>query len=292
MRYFKNLHPICIFSYLVVVIALILMCFDPIILLLACFGALCFLGKTESVHAALKRLKLLLPMTLIIVVANSLVSHRGVTRLRLVFGQWITLEAVCYGITSGMSLAALILWFVCYQKLMTSDKFLYLFGKAAPATALLITMALNLVTKLQVQLKQIQDSHEMLHQETSTNVQKLKKALGHVTTLLGWSLENTVEQANSMKARGYGIRKRTTFHLFHFETRDALFLLMIMIPGVFCLIGRSLGYGTMEFYPRMDPLVFDGKHLIFYGIFLLLVCIPGILEWKEELLWRSYSFNQ
>lgn len=292
MSYFKNLHPICIFCYLVIVIALILLCFDPVMMILACFGAWCFLWKTESFQAAFKKLKMIIPMTLIIVIANALVSHRGMTRLWLVFGQWITLEAVCYGITSGFSLAALILWFSCYQKLMTSDKFLYLFGKIAPATALLINMSVHLVTKLQIQLKQIQESHEMLHPEAETKMQKLKKALGHVTTLLGWSLENTVEQADSMKARGYGIRKRTTFHLFHFETRDALFLLMIMILGISCMTGRFFGYGTMEFYPRMDVPVFDGKHLLFYGTFLVLVCIPGILEWKEELLWQSYSLNQ
>lgn len=292
MRYFKNLHPICIFCYLVLVILLILLCKDPFVMLLACFGALFFLARTETRNTAIGRLKMLLPMVLLITIANPLVSHKGVTRLFLMFGQWITLEAVCYGITSGLSLAALILWFACYQKLMTSDKFLYLFGKIAPASALLITMTLNLVSKLQLQLKQIQDSQEMLRPEPVGNLQKLKKAMRHVSTLLGWSLENTVEQADSMKARGYGIQRRTTFHLFRFETRDAMFLGMLTLLGVLCLAARFTGCGVMEFYPRMDALSFDGKHLLFYGVFGILVCIPGILEWKEELLWRFYSLNQ
>ena len=36
----------------------------------------------------------------------------------------------------ALSLAALILWFGCYSEVMTSEKFLYLFGKIAPASAL------------------------------------------------------------------------------------------------------------------------------------------------------------
>lgn len=292
MRYLKTLHPICIFSYLLLVILLILLCRDPIVMLLACFGALFFLTKTENFKIAMKRLKMIFPMMLLITIANPLVSHKGVTRLFLIFGQWITLEAICYGITSGLSLAALILWFACYQKMMTSDKFLYLFGKIAPASSLLISMSLNLISKLQIQLKQIQDSQEMLHPEPVGNMQKLKKALRHVSTLLGWSLENTVEQADSMKARGYGIQRRTTFHLFRFETRDALFLLVLLFLGVLTLTARFLGCGVMEFYPRIDGMIFDGKHLVFYGLFGILTGIPGILEWKEELLWRFYSLNQ
>lgn len=291
MNSFGSLHPICIFTYFVTVILLVLICQHPVMMIFACIGALFFLLKLESENTS-GLLRMLLPMVLLIAFTNILLSHKGITRLFVLFGQWVTLESICYGITSGLSLTALVLWFSCYQKIMTSDKFLYLFGKAAPASALLISMTLNLVPKLQGQLRQIQECQEMLSQETSSRFGKFKKALRHTSTLLGWSLENTVEQADSMKARGYGIRRRTTFHLFRFESRDAKFLTFLLLISAVCIAGRICGYGTMEFYPRMDRLFGHWTDCFYTLIFLALVMIPGIMEWKEELLWRYYDLKQ
>ena len=290
MNSFKNLHPICSFAYFVSVILLVLLCRNPVMMLEAGIGALFFLRMLDG-KKTFQRLRWMLPMLLFIVLANLLMNHRGVTRLIFLFNQWTTLESLCYGATAGLSLLALIFWFQCYQEIITSDKFLYLFGKAAPGTALLISMALNLVPKLEQELHQIQDAQELIYQEVPGRLDKLKKALRHVSTLLGWSMENTVEQTDSMKARGYGIRRRTTFHLFRFETKDAQFLTILLLLGGSCLIARFFGYGTMEFYPRMDKLFQNTGEILFYLLFLLLVLIPGILEWKEELLWRSYDLT-
>lgn len=291
MRCFNQLHPICIFAYFVSMILLIMLCLEPVVLLMACFGAMFFLKHADDWSVIMIWLKTLIPMLLIITIANSLFSHRGVTRLFMFFSQWVTWEAVCYGMTSGLSLAAVILWFACYQKIMTSDKFLYLFGRIAPATSLLISMALNLVPKLQGQLKLIQESQEMLLTNKDDQFIHLKKVLRHLSALLGWSLENTVEQADSMKARGYGLRKRTTFHLFRFEVKDVCFLAFFIIVAGICMIGRILGFGTMDFYPRMTPLISGAGDIGFYIAFFVMAMTPGILEWKEELSWRFYSLK-
>ena len=213
------------------------------------------------------------------------------TLLGMFMDQWITLEAICYGITAGLSLGALILWFACYQEIMTSDKFLYLFGKIAPATSLLITMTLQLIPKLQNQLSDIRQGQEMLREQKKGIMAKLHTAIRHTSTLIGWSVENAVEQADSMKARGYGLKRRTTFHLFHFDSRDARFLTGILILGGMCIIARAFGHGTMEFYPRMDVVITGESGIFLYCIFAVLVCLPTILEGKEAVRWRSYGLT-
>ena len=290
MSGFKNLHPICSFSYFAIAIILVLVCQTPVAMVEALAGAVFFLHCTEG-GKVWKRLRYLLPMLLLIAFANPLLNHRGVTRLVKIMNQWVTLEALCYGITAGLSLAALILWFGCYQEVITSDKFLYLFGKAAPGTALLISMALNLVPKLEQELQQIREGQEMLYPDKPGHMEKIRKAIRHVSTLLGWSLENTVEQVDSMKARGYGLRRRTTFHLFHFDSRDARFLTGILILGGMCIIARAFGHGTMEFYPRMDVVITGESGIFMYCIFAVLVCLPTILEGKEAVRWRSYGLT-
>ena len=235
MRYFENLHPICILCYFVAVIGLTLTCFHPVMLLVSLLGALAFLIRLKGGRGAVRHLSFVIPMSLLVAIANPLINHRGVTLLGMFLNQWITLEAIAYGITAGLSLAALILWFGCYSEVMTSEKFLYLFGKIAPASALLISMALQLVPKLNRQLTEIKESQEMLRPTRKNLSGKLGTALRHTSTLVGWSLEGAVEQADSMKARGYGLKRRTTFHLFHFDSRDLRFFCSVMILFGVCV---------------------------------------------------------
>ena len=47
----------------------------------------------------------------------------------------------------------------------------------------------------------------------------------------------------------------------------------------------------MEFYPRMDSIVNGAGDILFYLVFMAFMWLPGLMEWKEELLWRSYDLN-
>ena len=291
MSSFEELHPACLFSYFVAVMVLFFLCHHPLAMVLACACALFFLYNIEG-RRAFSWCKWMLPVVLFIAVVNPLLNHRGVTRLFKLGNQWITLEAISYGITAGLSLAALILWFGCYSEVMTSEKFLYLFGKIAPASALLISMALQLVPKLNRQLTEIRESQEMLRPERKNLSGKLGTALRHTSTLVGWSLEGAVEQTDSMKARGYGLKRRTTFHLFHFDSRDLRFFCGVMILFGVCVIARAFGHGTMEFYPRMDAVITGQSGILLYILFGMLAFLPAILEGKEALVWRSCGLTK
>ena len=289
MRYFEHLHPVCIFTYYAVVIGMTLVCLHPVMLLISAAGSILFLWRLKGFRGVARQLAFVGPMFLLVALANPLTNHRGVTFLCMFLDQWVTLEAVCYGITAGLSRCALILWFACYQQTMTGDKFLYLFGKAAPSASLLITMTLQLIPKLKNQLVQIRQGQEMLRTEEKGIWGKLRTALRHTSTLIGWSVENAVEQADSMKARGYGIKRRTTFHLFHFDSRDARFLGTVLALGGACCAARAFGHGTMEFYPRMDPVITGESGMVLYGLFAVLNSLPAVLEGKEAARWRSYG---
>ena len=71
---------------------------------------------------------------LTIIAATTLFNHYGVTMLYYVesSGNWITLESLVYGIVLGAVMFVVIQWFSCYNKIMTTDKFVYLFGKLIP----------------------------------------------------------------------------------------------------------------------------------------------------------------
>lgn len=286
MRYFGSLHPAVSFLYFAAVLALTLVCFHPVMAALSLVGAVLFSAQLNGWKSVGLTSRFVLPMFLLIAAANPLFNHRGVTMLFLLFDQWFTLEAVCYGLVSAASLSAVIFWFSCYQTVMTSDKFLFLFGKLAPNVALLITMTLGLLPRLHERSAQIRTAQTLLAPEKKRLLPRLQTANRNLSALLTWSMENAVQTADSMKARGYGVRRRTTFHLFVFDSRDAAVLGLVLALAGVCALGRAFGHGTMEFYPRMDAVFTGASGAVLYGAFAVLVFFPSILEAKEKLTWR------
>lgn len=289
MRFFGTLHPAVSMCYFVCVIGLTLACPHVVTVLLSLLGSTLFNLALRGRKAFGRTMRFVLPMFLIVCIGNPLVNHRGVTMLFLLFDQWITLEAIVYGIVTACSLAAIILWFGCYQEVMTSDKFLYLFGKIAPATALLITSALRFIPQMQQNAAQIKESRAMLQDNSPRLFQKLAHAMQNLSALLGMSMENAVQTADSMKARGFGARRRTTFHLFRFDARDARTLALILTLFGICVVARCYGHGYMEYYPRITALTMGASSMTMFIIFAALMLLPSILEAKEAVVWRSYG---
>lgn len=276
--------------YFIAVLGFTLACMHPVMCGVSFLGAVLFSYRLRGAKAVGATMRFVLPMFVLISLANPLFNHRGVTLLFILFHQWITLEATMFGLVSAMQLSAIIFWFTCYQEVVTSDKFLYLFGQIAPGTSLLITMTLRLIPTLQEQGKTIRETHALLHEEDTRLFQKLSSSLRNLSTLLTWSMENAVETADSMKARGYGLCRRTTFHLFHFDSRDGRTLGgMLALSGI-TLIGRLFGHGYMEFYPRMETVITGIPGIVMYVSFAVLAFLPSILEAKEAVRWRSYNF--
>lgn len=289
MRFFGTLHPAVSMCYFVCVIGLTLACPHVVTVLLSLLGGAMFNLALRGGKAFGRTMRFVLPMFLIVCIGNPLVNHRGVTMLFLLFNQWITLEAIVYGVVTACSLAAIILWFGCYQEVMTSDKFLYLFGKVAPATALLITSALRFIPQMQQNAAQIKESRAMLQDNSPRLFQKLAHAIQNLSALLGMSMENAVQTADSMKARGFGARRRTTFHLFRFDARDARTLALILTLCGICVVARCYGHGYMEYYPRITALTMGPSSMTMFILFAALMLLPSILEAKEAVVWRSYG---
>ena len=289
MRFFGTMHPAVSMCYFVCVIGLTLACPHVVTVLLSLLGGAMFNLALRGGKAFGKTMRFVLPMFLIVCIGNPLVNHRGVTMLFLLFDQWITLEAIVYGVVTACSLAAIILWFGCYQEVMTSDKFVYLFGKIAPATALLITSALRFIPQMQQNAAQITESRAMLQDNSPRLFQKLAHAVQNLSALLGMSMENAVETADSMKARGFGARRRTTFHLFRFDARDARTLAVMLTLFGICVVARCYGHGYMEYYPRITALTMGASSMTMFILFAALMLLPSILEAKEAVVWRSYG---
>ena len=92
------------------------------------------------------------------------------------------------------------------------------------------------------------------------------------TMLLTWSLEDSVERADSMRARGWesGIA-RTQYRSERLRSRDIAALVGIAVLLALCTACAWTACSSWRFYPRMEGLGFWGL----YVPFVLLVSLPA-----------------
>ena len=286
---FSTYHPLINFMYFVVVIGCSMFVMHPIFLFLSVVGGFSYYFYLKRNKAVKTALWMMLPVFLISAVINPLFSHEGMTILwYFSSGNPLTLESIIYGLASGLMIVCVLNWFSCYQVVMTSDKFIYLFGKIIPALSLILSMVFRFVPKFKTQIIKISDSQKCIGRDV-TNGNVLERAhhgmkiLSIVTT---WALENSVETADSMRSRGYGLRGRTNFSKYRFDTRDKMMGLVIAVLGLAVtggIIGKTVSF---LYYPMILVNQNTAGAVIVYFCYGVLCMLPLTVNIIEDIKWH------
>ena len=134
MNGFASLHPVVLFTYFAAVVGCTMFFTHPLLQAISLLGAFIYSVMLKGKRGLLFNTVFMLPMLLFMAGLNPLFNHRGVTILfYLNSGNPVTLESVLYGVSAAVMFITVIMWFSCYNAVMTSDKFIYLFGKVVPA---------------------------------------------------------------------------------------------------------------------------------------------------------------
>lgn len=284
MKCFKQYHPITCLIYFVFVIVTSVIIMNPIFLAISLFSSVCFAGVLKGQKAFKFNFAYALPIVVISSVVNPLFSHAGVTVLGYFkSGNPLTLESVYYGIASGVMLASVMNWFLCFNEIMTSDKIMYLFGKAFPSLSLVFSMTLGFIPKFRKQLKAVYNAQKGMLEEGMLN--KIKNGLSALSAVITWALENGVETAESMKNRGFAAGRRTAFSIFEITARDISAITIILICGIYVLSMSITGTTHFSYYPKISQIVFSFKTVSVYIAYVLLSLYPVFIEAKEEFKW-------
>ena len=282
-------HPWVSFIYFAAVIAGTLLFIHPVFvgvsLLCAIFSSVMINGR----KTILATLGFGIPMFIFIALANPLFNHRGATILFYLFENPVTLEAIVYGIVSAGMMFAAVVWFTCYNTVVTSDKFIYIFGRIRPSVALIVSMTLSLIPRLLAQVKVIADSQRSigLNWKSGSIKQRIRAGARVLSILVSWALEDAVITADSMRARGYGQKKRSTFSIFRFGKKDAKMLVLVLVLFAAEIFTYISGRGTMEFYPAMVFPEIDFIDVIIYVLYIMLGILPAVIQIKEDLKWKQ-----
>ena len=286
---FKNYHPIVNFIYCVAIIGFSMVCMNPIFLCLSLFMAFLYSAMLNGQKTALKRILYLLPVILFMALLNPVFNHKGVTILTyLPDGNPLTAESVFYGAVSAVMVLGVIFWFSCYNEIMTNDKFIYLFGRIMPSFSLIFSMTLRFVPKFIKQLKILSMAQKTMGKDVfSGSIIKRIKNITHImSSVTTWALENAVDTQDSMRARGYGLKNRTSFSIFRVAPKDIWALIFILMLSVYILIGIALDKTKFIYYPKIEYAEFTFYGLSLYLAFLLLCIMPLAIEFVGVIRWK------
>lgn len=284
---FATYHPLIVFAFFVGAVVLCVLVNDPLVELaaFACAAAyyLCVAGR-----AGLKTIALLLPLGVAVAAANPLLNPRGETVLfTWLAGRPYTLEALVYGASMSLMFLSVLLWFFAYNKVMTSDRFTYLFGRLAPALTLIFTMVLRLVPTYQRKAQEIATARACVGHSLATGgiLQRARSGTVILSALVSWALEGSIDTADSMRSRGFGTGRRTFFAKYAFTARDCVLLAAMTVLFAAALAGVLAGAGTMEFFPHLAfsaPDILDALAIAAFALFLIL---PTVVCAGEAILW-------
>lgn len=281
---FSTYHPVLPFCYFAGVIALAMSTLHPAFVALSFAAGSCYLIFLKGVWPFLKRLCFALPVFLTVSVANLLLNSLGLTVLFYLGDTPVTKEALVYGMCSGGMLVSVLQWFACYQEVVTTEKFLSLFRRFLPVTAMMIAMIFRYIPDTLRKGREIHRAQwALLGKEGLIRREKAVQGIRMTSILMSWSMENSIETADSMRARGYGRGTRRRHTLPPLATADGVLLgvllCLLVVNGLLIILPEH----HFAFYPRLSGLRIPVWSVLLYAICLWL---PLILEGREWLRWK------
>ena len=233
----------------------------------------------------LKTVAGMVPLFLFLTSINPLFNTYGETVLFHIFSRPYTFEALLYGAAIAAMFVAMLLWFGCYNKVLTGDKFTGLFGNLMPAISLLLVMVFRMVPNFIRKTQQIIGARKSIGKgagEAATNKEKLSDGMTVLSSLTSWALEGSVVTGDSMRARGYGCAKRSSFMIYRMTAADWALLSAMSALLALIIPAACLGQMAAEFTPetKIAPISWG---IFPYSAYLL---IPTVMHIKEALQWH------
>ncbi len=260
---FGTMHPAVPATFLACTLGLTMFAPHPVLVSLSLMGALAYGAAARGIRPALLALRWQLPLVVLLACANPLFARQGSTLLFSVLGMPVFAESLLFGFVMAVMFMASVLWFQAARDILPQDEVLSLFGNAAPVVSLMISMTMRLIPRFVRQGRLIADVQDVALSCADADERGAAGARGGLmrrrmrqsSVLMGWAMEDSLETADAMRARGWGAaERRTTYARYRFTSRDALGMVLIAVAGVPCAVVAWRCATTFTFYPRLSPL--------------------------------------
>ena len=290
---FSRYHPAVNFVWFFFTLLFSACLMQPVCLVLSLTASGVYLFTLTGREGARFCLRISLPLMAVMAGFGPLFQHAGATVLGyLPDGNPVTMESILYALFCGCMMAGMLQWFRCGTCVLTTDKFLYLFGRAVPALSLVLSMALRFVPRFKAQLRTVTRAQKCIGKDPARGglLHRIRCAGAILSTMVSWALENGIDTADSMKSRGYGLPGRTAFSIYRFDRRDRLALAALLALGAAVLAGAALDGLTWRYFPTVK---WSGGpvSLLTLTAYLALCAVPVILDRREDRKWTALRWK-
>lgn len=292
MNEFEKYHPSVIFAYFLSAFLVTCSHLNPISVCMAFFAAFSYSAAIKGKNTFYKNIILMPLLLCAMALINPAFNHRGVTILTyLPSGNPLTAESIYFGFIAAGMVLSVMLYFSCFNEIMTSDKIIYIFGKITPSLSLIFSMTLRIVPKLTERIKEVSKAQKCIGRSPFERgiVTRVKNGLAILSIVVTWSMENAIETADSMKSRGFGAVKRTSFSIYSFTQRDKKALFTICILAAYVIFGGMMGVFRFSCFPYVAMSKISAYSVSVYAAELMLLLIPIIIEVTELLKWKHIN---
>jgi energy-coupling factor transport system permease protein len=122
-------------------------------------------------------------------------------------------------------------------------------------------------------------------------LQKAKHGIKILSILVTWSLENAIETADSMKARGYGLPGRSAFSIFRFGRRDLFALTFILGCGAHIIVGAVSGGLYWRYFPTVKGVWSGAYTFSVFAVYFALTAMPIFININEDFKWKRIALK-
>jgi energy-coupling factor transport system permease protein len=285
---FSTYHPIVNAVFFCAVISFSMVFLHPVFLAISMSGSFIYAVSLSGKRTLKFALIFLIPMMLVAGAVNPLFNHRGVTILRYMGDNPLTLESILYGVAIAVMFGTVILWFSCVNVVMTSDKLMYLFGRIIPSLSMMFSMVLRFVPKFKNQIRLISNSQKCIGRDISDGTlrQRARHGIKILSIMVSWALENAIDTADSMRSRGYGLPGRSSFAIYRFDSRDRWALICFVILILLVIAGGLMGENNIQYFPSIKVETVTIISLFIYAGYALLCYAPVIINVWEAIKWQ------
>lgn len=289
---FSDCHPLINLVFYIFAIGLTMFSNSPIFLAVTMFFSWSYSILLGGKKAAKMNLIVMIPVVIVMSLINTLFTHNGATVLFYLRNSRITLEAFLFGLAGAVLLTSVIVWFSSFNVVMTSDKLIYIFGKAAPVLGLTLSMIFRFIPLLKSRFKEISMGQRCMGRHVEEKlIERIRQTTKEISILISWSLEAAIETSDSMEARGYGLPGRTSFHLYRMTSTDKKILAAVVILGSVASAGCIMGKTSIYFYPKIIFGTWDLMNSVSLAAYVMLMSMPMIIDIAGEKKWQKYRLK-
>ncbi len=287
----RSFHPFSALAVFIAMLGALMLIDSPFFIVVSLIGALLMLFSMSSPKQLRRELFTYILLFILAVLLNPLLVHRGSTPLLFVNGKAVTLEAAVFGAVNGLRLFSGILWCRGLTLVMNTERLFCITGKLSPRLTAILMMSVRFVPNLIDTSRKLDLYNPPTELENASVSRKIRRRAVLFSALVTRAIEDGMQTADSMSARGFELKGRSSYSRFHINCNDIALILLcvisLLISVFFADDASVIFYPTVCFPNYIAPTIIVSFTAA--AVFIYPIVTEAVINFKRNEVCRNGS---